>query len=114
MRSGGILHVGKSQTIKFKPERFLNDNGKAIEYQSNDYSWMTLGAGRRGCPGGLFGLTLIEFVLASLVHNFDWSMPEGETEIKDIDMDEFVALALHKLQPLLVVATPRSSISTVF
>ncbi|CAM8933791.1 unnamed protein product [Rhodiola kirilowii] len=94
---------------KFKPERFLNDNGTAIEYQSSDYSWMTLGAGRRGCPGGLFGLTLIEFVLASLLHNFDWSMPEGGI----IDMDEIVALALHKLQPLVVVATPRSSISTV-
>uniref|UniRef100_A0A7N0RIQ9 Cytochrome P450 n=1 Tax=Kalanchoe fedtschenkoi TaxID=63787 RepID=A0A7N0RIQ9_KALFE len=92
----------------FKPERFMND-GSLIEYNSNDYSWMAFGAGRRGCPGGLFGMTLIEFVIASLLQNFDWPLPDGKTE-KDVDMDEFVALALHKLQPLIAVATPNPDI----
>ncbi|CAM8933793.1 unnamed protein product [Rhodiola kirilowii] len=84
---------------KFQPERFLNNNNNG---HHDDFKWMAFGGGRRRCPGETFGMALVEFVLASLLYNFDWSLPDGS----DLDMTEFIALALHRMHPLIAIATP--------
>ncbi|KAK4341905.1 hypothetical protein RND71_037721 [Anisodus tanguticus] len=52
---------------KFQPERFLDST---VDYMGNDFHFMPFGAGRRICPGILFGLADIELPLAQLLYHF--------------------------------------------
>ncbi|WJX52173.1 hypothetical protein P8452_38310 [Trifolium repens] len=61
-------------------------------------------AGRRGCPGVLFAISVNELVLANLVYKFDWKLPDGIAG-KDLDMSETGGLTCHRKDPLLAVAT---------
>ncbi|CAM8924757.1 unnamed protein product [Rhodiola kirilowii] len=88
---------------EFKPERFLLDSDQVY-----GFNWMPFGGGRRGCPGVSFGTVLVEHVLACLLLNFNWSLPEGATSA-DINIDEFVTMVLHRMHPLVVVATPHNN-----
>ncbi|KAL9685659.1 hypothetical protein QQ045_023110 [Rhodiola kirilowii] len=88
---------------EFKPERFLLDSDQVY-----GLNWMPFGGGRRGCPGVSFGTVLVEHVLACLLLNFNWSLPEGATSA-DINIDEFVTMVLHRMHPLVVVATPHNN-----
>ncbi|XP_061349461.1 cytochrome P450 736A117-like [Gastrolobium bilobum] len=88
------------QPQEFKPERFLNSS---IDFKGHDFEFVPFGAGRRGCPGTLFAISVIEMALANLVHQFDWSLPAGE----ELDMSETNGLTIHKKYPLMAVATPR-------
>ena len=90
------------QPFEFKPERFLNSS---IDFKGHDFQFIPFGAGRRGCPGILFAMAVNEIILASLVHQFDWSLPGGAAG-EDLDMSETAGLAIHKKSPLLAVATP--------
>ncbi|XP_044486210.1 cytochrome P450 736A117-like isoform X3 [Mangifera indica] len=86
----------------FSPERFLNNS---IDFKGHDFQLIPFGAGRRGCPGTLFAMVIIEIVLANLVHKFDWSLPVG-TKPEDLNMTEFTGLTAHRMVPLHAVATP--------
>lgn len=90
---------------EFKPERFLNS---AIDFKiGNEYFLLIpFGAGRRGCPGLLFAMTIIELVLANIVHKFDWALPDGNRK-EDLDMTESVGFITHRKVPLLAIATQR-------
>ena len=90
------------QPFEFKPERFLNSS---IDFKGHDFQFIPFGAGRRGCPGILFAMAVNEIILASLVHQFDWSLPGGEAG-EGLDMSETAGLTIHKKSPLLAVATP--------
>ncbi|WJX52171.1 hypothetical protein P8452_38309 [Trifolium repens] len=61
-------------------------------------------AGRRGCPGVLFSISVSELVLANLVYQFDWKFPDG-IAAENLDMSETVGLTCHRKYPLLAVAT---------
>lgn len=87
---------------EFRPERFLNS---CIDFRGHDFQLLPFGAGRRGCPGLSFAMATNEFVLATLLHNFDWKLPDG-TKGEDVDMNECTGLTIHRKVPLLAVATP--------
>ena len=55
-------------------------------------------------PGVRFTTIIIEMVLANLVHQFDWSLPDGGAG-EDLDMSETAGLAASRISPLLAVAT---------
>ncbi|KAH6755831.1 hypothetical protein C2S53_009081 [Perilla frutescens var. hirtella] len=86
---------------KFEPERFLNSS---IDVKGQDFELIPFGAGRRGCPGIGFAMLKIELLLASLVQKFNWKLPEGD-EGKDLDMSESVGITIHRVTPLVAVAT---------
>ncbi|MFS7999403.1 putative cytochrome P450 [Helianthus anomalus] len=65
------------------------------------------GSGRRGCPGVAFAMTTNESVLANLLYNFDWVLPNGGKE-DDLDMNEQIGFTVRKKTPLLVTAKPLS------
>ncbi|XP_075515956.1 cytochrome P450 71A8-like [Primulina tabacum] len=88
---------------KFKPERFLNS---AIDFKGMDFKLIPFGAGRRGCPGISFAMANNEFVLANIVHKFDWELANGVLG-KDLDMRERPGVAVGRATPLLAVATHR-------
>lgn len=77
----------------FIPERF-GDLG--MDYKGNNYEFLPFGSGRRACPGISFGVSNVEFTLATLLYHFDWKMPIGMKN-EDLDMiEEFGATVARK------------------
>lgn len=87
---------------EFWPERFINSD---IDFKGQNFELIPFGAGRRGCPGFLFAVSLEELVLATIVHKFDWELPYGMRG-EDLDMTECTGLTIHRKSPLLAVAIP--------
>ncbi|PHU16512.1 Cytochrome 71A4 [Capsicum chinense] len=87
---------------EFKPERFLNSD---IDFKGQDFRLIPFGSGRRGCPGISFAMATNELVLANVVRNFDWQLPNG-AKGADLDMRECTGLTIHRKVPLFAVATP--------
>lgn len=84
----------------FKPERFEESS---VDFKGTDYEFIPFGAGRRLCPGIMFGLVGMEVALANLLYYFDWSLPEGMTEL---DMSEIRGLGARRKYDLCLGATP--------
>ncbi|XP_078573911.1 cytochrome P450 1A1-like [Branchiostoma floridae x Branchiostoma japonicum] len=59
----------------FRPERFLDDDGKVLPKPS---ALMPFSAGRRACPGEPMARADIFLMLAGLVQKFKFRLPEGE------------------------------------
>jgi cytochrome P450 len=76
----------------------------SIDFKGLDFELIPFGAGRRGCPGVLFSISVSELVLANLVYQFDWKLPDG-IAAENLDMSETVGLTCHIKYPLLAVAT---------
>ncbi|XP_043701645.1 cytochrome P450 71A1-like [Telopea speciosissima] len=88
---------------KFKPERFLNGAAAStVDFKGHDFQFIPFGAGRRGCPGIEFAISVNELALANILHNFDWALPDS----MDLDMTECSGLTAHLQSPLLAIATP--------
>lgn len=84
---------------EFIPERFYNN---PVNFMGEDFHYIPFGAGRRGCPGTLFGVTSAEGVVANLLYWFDWKLP-GDTVGEDLDMTETFGLTVFKKIPLYLV-----------
>ncbi|KAI3780142.1 hypothetical protein L2E82_10088 [Cichorium intybus] len=88
--------------LEFKPERFLN---KKWDYSGNNLKFFPFGAGRRMCPGVPLGEKMLTYILASLLHHFEWSLPDNE-ELELSDKFGFVA---KKKEPLIAIPSHRLS-----
>lgn len=84
----------------FKPERFEES---LVDFKGTNYEFIPFGAGRRLCPGIMFGLVGMEIALANLLYYFDWSLPEGMTEL---DMSEISGLGARRKYDLCLCPTP--------
>ncbi|CAI9282030.1 unnamed protein product [Lactuca saligna] len=91
----------------FLPERFLESS---IDFVRHNYELLTFGAGRRSCPGRVFAMAINEKVLATVLSKFDWSLPQGVMP-KDVNMDETVGLANHRMVPILAHGKPVSIVN---
>lgn len=91
---------------EFKPERFTESPNSCVDVRGQDFQLIPFGSGRRGCPGMQLGMVIVEFVLAQLLHCFDWKLPDG-MEGRDLDMNEIFGLAIPRAVPLLAIPTPR-------
>nr|QNN89155.1 cytochrome P450 [Achyranthes bidentata] len=87
---------------EFKPERFLNSS---IDFKGQDFEFIPFGAGRRGCPGMSFGVIDAELMLATLVYEFNWKLPEEQ----NFNVIESSGTTVRKRDPLLAIATPLSN-----
>ncbi|KAM3308754.1 hypothetical protein P3S67_010498 [Capsicum chacoense] len=85
----------------FIAERFENSS---IDFTGNHFEFIPFGAGRRMCPGMLFGLANVTHPLAQLLYHFEWKLPNG-TNPKDLDMTETHGLTAEKKEDLYLVAT---------
>ncbi|CAL5382835.1 unnamed protein product [Camellia sinensis] len=96
-----VWAIGRDSSIwlhpdSFVPERFLD---LKVDMRGQDFELIPFGAGRRMCPGILLAYQMVHFMLASLLHSFDWKLGGG-MESKDIDMSEKFGITLRKAIPL--------------
>ncbi|GFZ11988.1 cytochrome P450, family 71, subfamily B, polypeptide 19 [Actinidia rufa] len=84
---------------EFWPERFMDS---LVDFRGHDFEFIPFGAGRRGCPGIQFVLSVDELALANLVGNFDFSVLVGE----ELDTSEAAGLIVRKRTTLLAAVTP--------
>uniref|UniRef100_A0ACD5V087 Uncharacterized protein n=1 Tax=Avena sativa TaxID=4498 RepID=A0ACD5V087_AVESA len=87
----------------FEPERFENSN---VDYKGTNYEFTPFGAGRRQCPGMLFGTSTVEIALANLLYHFDWALPADGESLKALDMSEKSGIAVSRRYELKLVAIP--------
>nr|XP_004249462.1 cytochrome P450 76A2-like [Solanum lycopersicum] len=85
--------------MSFKPERFL---GSKLDVKGQHYELIPFGAGRRMCVGLPLGHRMMHFALGSLLHEFDWELPDGVSP-KSINMDESMGVTARKRDSLKVI-----------
>ena len=95
--------------LEFRPERFLrnnNEQGDKFDYTGNNFHFLPFGSGRRICPGIPLAERMLNYVLASFLHSFEWKLPQPEAEL---DMSDKFGIVMKKLEPLCAIPTPRLS-----
>jgi len=89
--------------LEFDPDRFV---GNSVDMRGADFQFIPFGAGRRICAGMNMGIRMVQLMLASLLHSFDFSLPSDQPP-EMLDMAEAVGITVHKAVPLLVVPSAR-------
>ena len=82
---------------EFRPERFEGE-AATVDFRGTDFSFLPFGAGRRMCPGIVFGLANVELALASLLFHFDWEGPPQD----ELDMAEVLGITVRRKADLLL------------
>ncbi|XP_021827234.1 cytochrome P450 CYP736A12-like [Prunus avium] len=85
---------------EFIPERF---EGSDVHVRGNHFQLIPFGSGRRRCPGIQLGLTVVQLMLAQLVHCFDWELPNNMFP-EELDMSEALGITVARAKHL--IATP--------
>ncbi|PON72319.1 Cytochrome P450, E-class, group I [Parasponia andersonii] len=84
---------------EFVPERFVNN---PVDFKGHHNQIIPFGEGSRACPGIIFAMAEIDYVLANLLYWFDWNLPPGQTG-KDLDLSDIFGPVIHKKVPLRLV-----------
>ncbi|PIA58213.1 hypothetical protein AQUCO_00500269v1 [Aquilegia coerulea] len=85
----------------FEPERFQD---LSIDYRGTNFKYIPFGAGRRICPGILFGIANVELPLALLLYHFDWKFANG-VKPDELDMTEEFSMVVRRKENLYVIPT---------
>lgn len=104
-----IWGIGRDPSIwedclSFNPQRFSDYDH--VEFKGNDYGYLPFGGGRRICPGFPMATLQLPLILATLIHNFEWSLPDGE-DFSKVDMEGMLGVTLQKKQPLKLIPKKR-------
>ncbi|KAL6858796.1 hypothetical protein ACP4OV_017798 [Aristida adscensionis] len=71
---------------EFVPERFL-DTAADMDFRGKDFEFMPFGSGRRVCPGIPMAERVVPLILASMLHAFEWRLPDGVSP-EQLDLSE--------------------------
>ncbi|KAG8056928.1 hypothetical protein GUJ93_ZPchr0002g26478 [Zizania palustris] len=80
------------------PAEALFRGGERLEF-------MPFGAGRRACPGTPMATRVVTLILASVLHAFDWRLPDGMRPC-DVDVRGRFGTSLNMVTPLKAVPVP--------
>lgn len=90
---------------EFLPDRFLEKNRDVSHLSAFDsYELLPFGPGRRMCPGYKLGNVVVHFILANLIHSYDWS---GRVDVSDTAM---IGPVLCLREPLTLVPQLRNGV----
>nr|WBW48852.1 cytochrome P450 706V15 [Isodon rubescens] len=95
--------VGWDEPLEFKPERFLEGENRKRDFSGSNLNYMPFGSGRRICAGLPLAEKMMMFILATLLHSFEWRLRNGE----ELDMSDELHTTLRKRIPLSIVPLPR-------
>ncbi|KAF7065784.1 hypothetical protein CFC21_071856 [Triticum aestivum] len=91
------------QPEEFIPERFL---GADMDFRRKDQGeFMPFGAGKRACPGTPMATRVVTLILASVLHAFEWRLPDGMQPC-DVDVRGRFGTSLKMVTPLKAVPVP--------
>ncbi|KAJ8642844.1 hypothetical protein MRB53_004592 [Persea americana] len=93
----------------FIPERFLESD---LDYYGNHFHFIPFGAGRRICLGLPLASRTIPMILGSLIHAFDWCLPDGMPGAQ-LEMKEKMSLTLVRDPSLVAVPKIRARASSI-
>ncbi|KAL6645985.1 hypothetical protein ACP70R_017593 [Stipagrostis hirtigluma subsp. patula] len=85
---------------EFVPERFLHN--RAAEVEGKEFGFIPFGTGRRLCPGLHMAEPIVLLILASLMHAFEWWLPDG-VSAEQLDVSEKFTAANVLVAPLKAV-----------
>ncbi|XP_048440141.1 flavonoid 3',5'-hydroxylase 1-like [Pyrus x bretschneideri] len=88
--------------LEFNRERFLDIKW---DYSGKDFNKFPFSSSRRICVGIAMVESMVMHSLDTLLHSFDWKLPEGEK----LDLSEKFGIVLKKKLPLVAILTPRLS-----
>ncbi|CAN6294997.1 unnamed protein product [Urochloa humidicola] len=88
---------------EFLPERFLS--AAEEDFKGKDFEFIPFGYGRRQCPGMPMAERVVPHLLASLLHAFEWRLPEGMAAER-LDLSERFTGANVMAVPLKAVPVP--------
>ena len=108
-----IWAIGRDERVwenpdRFLPERFLG-GACEIDFCGQHFELTPFGSGRRICPGLPLGVRMVQFMLASLIQSFEWTLPDGMAP-KDLDLREKFGLTLCMASPLEAMTIPARQI----
>ncbi|TYJ38856.1 hypothetical protein E1A91_A04G022700v1 [Gossypium mustelinum] len=86
--------------LRFQPERFLETD---ISYQGNNFGFFPFGSGRRMCVGVSLAEKMVALLLGSLVHSFEWGLPEGTKP----SLEDKFGIFLKKTESLVAIPVAR-------
>ncbi|CAL5064109.1 unnamed protein product [Urochloa decumbens] len=89
----------------FSPERFAGAGGDEGFRGKDRLGFMPFGAGRRACPGTPMATRVVTLLLASMLHAFEWMLPEGMRP-EDVDVSDRFGTSLNMVTPLRAVPVP--------
>nr|WBW48854.1 cytochrome P450 706V17 [Isodon rubescens] len=98
---------------EFRPERFLegeSSSGKKWDFSGKNSNYTPFGSGRRICAGLPLADIMLRYILASLLHSFEWGLRDGE----ELDMSDEIMSALRKRIPLVAIPLPRLPCSDLY
>ncbi|KAJ7971480.1 Cytochrome P450 [Quillaja saponaria] len=93
--------------LLFKPERFLMPN--MVDYKGHHFEYIPFGSGRRMCPAVPLASRVLLLALGSLLHLFDWVLPDGLNP-EEMDMTERMGITLRKAVPLKAIPIPQKDL----
>ncbi|QCE05683.1 cytochrome P450 76A1-like [Vigna unguiculata] len=96
--------------LLFWPERFLEPN-TVVDYKGRHFEFIPFGSGRRMCPAMPLASRVLTLALGSLLHSFDWVLPDG-LKPEEMDMTEGMGISLRKAIPLKVIPVPYRGATT--
>ncbi|XP_060214507.1 probable (S)-N-methylcoclaurine 3'-hydroxylase isozyme 2 [Lycium barbarum] len=85
--------------LSFKPERFINSK---MDNKGRNFEYIPFGSGRRICAGEPLASRFIPLAVASMIHKFDWILP-NEMDPAKINMDETLDVTMFKTDSLFVI-----------
>ncbi|KAH6824388.1 Cytochrome P450 superfamily protein [Perilla frutescens var. hirtella] len=93
--------------LEFRPERFLMGGEKPnVDVRGNDFELIPFGSGRRVCAGMNLGIRMVQLLIATMVHAFDFELTNGQLA-QDLNMEEAYGITLQRADPLVVHPRPR-------
>ncbi|XP_031474661.1 cytochrome P450 89A2-like [Nymphaea colorata] len=92
--------------MEFRPERFMpGGEGEDVDITgTTEVKMIPFGAGRRICPGMGLAVLHLQYYVANLVREFEWSVVDGE----EIDLTEKVEFTVVMKHPLRARLAPRN------
>uniref|UniRef100_J3MTN4 Uncharacterized protein n=2 Tax=Oryza brachyantha TaxID=4533 RepID=J3MTN4_ORYBR len=94
---------------EFMPERFLA-RAEEVDFWGKTFEFIPFGSGRRVCAGLPMAERVVPFMLASLLHAFEWRLPDG-VSAEELDMSHKFTVANFRTVPLKAVPTLIRSVS---
>nr|BAJ16330.1 flavonoid 3'-hydroxylase [Antirrhinum kelloggii] len=95
------------EPLEFRPERFLKGGERPnVDVRGNDFQVIPFGAGRRICAGMSLGIRMVQLLIASLIHAFNFDLADGQLPER-LNMEEAYGLTLQRADPLVLHPKPR-------